>query len=155
MPEIMFLDLLNQANTIVKQTYPTAELYEADQPDPKNGNWRFVFNVPNTAKVNGTALLWYMAGKFQKVQYIDQPWLEDRVIPLPIKLDLTKAQGLAMKAGFPPPYLNITLRWPLYPGAYEPSYIFGTAAQFIFVGVYDGKVTPTETKVEALTGVYA
>lgn len=146
----MFLDILNQANAIVNQAYPGAQFYEADQPEPATGNWRFVFNVPNKTEVNGTAILWYVAGKFSKPEYIAQPWLEDRVIPLPIKMDLSTAQTLAGKAGYPPPYKNITLRWALYPGVYEPSYIFGTAAGFVFVGVYDGKITTTGVQPEVV-----
>lgn len=151
----VFLDLLNQANAIVNTSYPGAQFYEADQANPTSGNWRFVFNVPNSGKMNGTALLFYTAGQFGKPQYIDQPWLEDRVIPLPIKMDLSTAEALAGKAGYPPPYENITLRWALYPGVYEPAYIFGRAGQFIFVGIYDGKVTPTGVHAEVATGAYA
>jgi hypothetical protein len=150
-----FLDILNQANTIVKQSYPTAVFYEADQADPASGNWRFVFNVPNPGKINGTALLFYVGGNFQKPpKYVDQPWLEDRVIPLPIKMDLGTAVNLATKAGYPAPYQNITLRWPLYPGVYEPEYIFGRGDLWVFVGIYDGKVSTAPVQVEALAGAY-
>lgn len=149
----MFLDLLNQANALVNKQYPGAQFYEADQANPASNNWRFVFNV-TTTNPNSTALIYYTNGAFSPVEHIPAPWLEDRVIPLPIKMDLMTAEELAAKAGHPGPYMNKTLRWPLAPGVYEPSYILGTKIGFVFVGIYDGKVTTTEVKVAVTKGAY-
>lgn len=134
-----FLDMLNQANAIVQQSYPGAQFYEADLNIEMAGSpWRFVFNDPSTRPVNSTVILKNYMGQFQlPPQHIDQPWLEDRVIPLPIKVDLAKAQALAQQQ-YSGNITQITLRWPLYPGVNEPSYIFTVPSRggWVFVGVY-------------------
>ena len=139
-----FLAMLNEANAIVQADYPGAQFYEADLNIQMAGSpWRFVFNDPST-KPNSTVILKNYLGQFQlPPTHIDQPWLEDRVIPLPINLDLATAEQLARNAGYSGNITQITLRWPLYPGVYEPSYIFTMPVEggWVFVGVYDHKVS--------------
>jgi hypothetical protein len=141
--EATFLDLLNQADAIVKKQYPAAQLYEADLDINKPGSpWRFVFNERPDG--HGTVLLYCAMGQFQlPPTYIPQPWLEDVVIRLPISLDLAEAQALAEKAGYTGQITNIVLRHPLYPGVIEPSYIFTMPSRgvWVFVGVKSRKVT--------------
>lgn len=139
-----FLDMLNQANQIVQKSYPGAQFYEASLNIEMAGSpWRFVFNDPSTSP-NSTVILKNYMGQFQlPPQHVDQPWLEDRVIPLPINLDLATAEQLARQAGYSGNISAITLRWPLYPGEYEPYYIFAMPVEggWVFVGVYDRKVS--------------
>ena len=141
-----FLAMLNGAAAIVSKQYPGAQFYEADLNIAMAGSpWRFVFNVPAGAHgKNGTAFLYNYLGNFQlPPAFVPQPWLEDVVIPLPITRDLAEAQVLAEKAGYKAPIAAITLRWPLYPGVTEPSYIFSmpSVGLWVFVGVHTGKVT--------------
>lgn len=148
-----FLDMLNQANAIVQQSYPGAQFYEADLNIEMAGSpWRFVFNDPSTHPVNSTVILKNYMGQFQlPPQHIDQPWLEDRVIPLPIQLDLAKAQALAQQQ-YSGNITQITLRWPLYPGVNEPSYIFTVPSRggWVFVGVYSLRVSFQPFQAEAV-----
>lgn len=142
---VNFLSMLNEANAIVQQQFPGAQFYEADYSIQQPDTWRFVFNVPPNAShnINTTAIVLNIGGQFSPVQHIDQPWLEDRVIPLPVLLSLNEAEALAQMAGFTGEIAAITLRWPLYPGVNEPEYIFAIPSQSIrvFVGVYSHKVT--------------
>lgn len=144
---LSFLGMANIAVRLVTQRYPGAQLYEGDGISPsgpttdvKNVNqWRFVFRTQD----GGTAIIknrtW---GEFGPIEYIPQPWLEDVVIPWPIKMDITEADRLLKQAGYTNPYGAVTLRWPLYPGIEEPYYIFGfPGGSYVFVGVYDGQVT--------------
>lgn len=139
-----FLDMLNEANAIVQQSYPGAEFYEADLDLGMPGSpWQFVFNDPST-QPNSTVILKNYMGQIElPPQHVDSPWLEDRIIPLPIKLDLEQAEKLAQDAGWTGNIVYINLRWPLYPGANEPYYIFGIPSQgvHVFVGVYSHEVT--------------
>ncbi|WP_417319232.1 hypothetical protein [Emcibacter sp.] len=143
-----FLDMLNEANSIVAKYYPGAEFYEADLNIELVGSpWRFVFNIPPAGShaSNTTAILTNYMGNFQMPpRHYDAPWLEDVVIPLPIKLDLAAAVQLAKDAGYDGNISYITLRWPLYPGVNEPSYIFNMPSMNtrVFVGVYSKKVSP-------------
>jgi hypothetical protein len=151
-----FLDILNEAYKKVLAAYPNAQFYEADgYPDSSGGTksddvqtWRFVYNIPPGSKecpdvpYNTTVMLRYDKGSWGKLDHICEPWLEDVVIPLPIKMDLIEAIILMSKAGYTDPFTSVTLRWPLYPGVNEPYYIFGMPSKgvWVFVGVYDKKV---------------
>jgi hypothetical protein len=137
-----FLDMLNEANSIVQADYPGSALYEADLNLELDGSpWRFVFRAGEPK--GGTVILKNFEGQFQTPpQYIDEPWLEDVVIPLPISLDLATAQSLCEQQGCGGQISTITLRWPLYPGVTEPEYIFGMqdVGKRCFVGVNSQKV---------------
>jgi hypothetical protein len=151
-----FLEILMKAWNIVTAQYPHAQFYEADgRPEGGSGTnpddvqeWRFVYNIPPGSKEcpdtpsNTTVMLRYYKGSFSKPSHVCEPWLEDVIIPLPIKMDLGEAITLMQKAGYTDPFSSVTLRWPLYPGVKEPYYIFGIPAQkvWVFVGVYDSKV---------------
>jgi hypothetical protein len=141
---LSFLGCVNIAVNLVSQQYPGAKLYEVDthatnpgQPSPLK-DLRAVFQVKG-----GTALaIMTQWGEFGPIQFIPQPWLEDVVIQWPIKMDIVEADQLLKKAGYTGPYGAITLREPLYPGNYEPYYIFSMmGGGYVFVGVNDGKVT--------------
>jgi hypothetical protein len=137
-----FLAILNEAAGIVGASYPGSKFYEADYPSKEGPNsWRFVFLGPPGPRTT-TVMLYYNSGSFGKPIFIDQPWLEDVVIPLPIQMGLEQATQLKNQAGYTSPASSITLRWPLYPGVNEPYYIFAVPAQsvYVFVGVYDGTV---------------
>jgi hypothetical protein len=147
---LSFLGVVNIAVRLVTEEYPGAELLEGDgvspsgpTTDPKKvDSWRFVFR----AGENGTALIhttqW---GEFGPIHYIDQPWLEDVVIPWPFEMDIVEADRLLKQAGYTDPYVGVTVRWPLYPGVKEPYYIFNFGNQYyVFVGIYDGSVSPND-----------
>jgi hypothetical protein len=137
-----FLDMLDEANSIVQSDYPGSELYEADlNLDLVGSPWRFVFRAGGPK--GGTVFLKNFEGEFQTPpQYIDEPWLEDVVIPLPLSLDLQAAQQLCEQQGCGGQISTITLRYALYPGVTEAQYIFGMqdVGKRCFVGVNTKKV---------------
>lgn len=144
------LNLLNEAHTRVTKDYPAAEFYEADgtadssvEPITDQINrWRFVFNDPST-QPNSTVTITYQNGALGDPEHIDQPWLEDRVIPLPVAMDLPAAVGLMQQAGYNDPFSTVTLRYVLAPNVTEPHYIFGLPQRqlWVFVGVNSGQVS--------------
>lgn len=140
-----FLDLLYRATQKVREKFPKAELYEADQNTAETPDvWRFVYNVPpEGGGANTTAIIVAKGGQLGPVEHVDQPWLEDRVIPLPIPTGLTTAERLARAAGFDDPIAYTNLRWPLYPGVDEPLYVFAIPGDHVrvYVGVYTHRVT--------------
>jgi hypothetical protein len=140
-----FLGLLNRAAAIVSAKYPQAQLYEADLDAQLIGSpWRFVFNNPATAP-NSTVFIKCFEGNFGDPYQVDEPWLEDLVIELPIALDLQVAWDLCASSGCGGKASAITLRYPLYPGVKEPSYIFTqlTASRRCWVGVRSREVSCT------------
>ncbi|HJX29609.1 MAG TPA: hypothetical protein VJ885_17030 [Thermoanaerobaculia bacterium] len=149
---VSFLGMLGQALMIVQQSYPSAQFYEADLNIEMAGSpWRFVFNDPSTSP-NSTVILKNYMGQFQlPPQHISQPWLEDRVIPMPVTLDLAKAQAIAQQK-YSGNITQISLRWPLYPGVNEPNYIFTMPTQggWVFVGVYTQRVSFEPFQAEAV-----
>lgn len=141
-----FVGMANIAVRLVREKYQNAELYEGDGISPSGpttnvedvNSWRFVFRAGDGGTAIVRSTVW---GEFGPIQYIPEPWLEDRVIPWPIEMDITQADGLLKRAGYTGPYSTVTLRWPLYPGTNQPFYIFQTGREdFVFVGVYDGSV---------------
>jgi hypothetical protein len=133
-----FLDMLNEANSIVTSDYPQAQFYEASLDLDLDGSpWQFVFNDPSTTP-NSTVILKNFEGQFQTPpQHIDSFWTEDRIIALPIQLDLEEAQSLCEQQGCGGNPDFITLRWALAPGVTEPHYIFAVMSENrrCFVGV--------------------
>lgn len=155
MATLSFLGMANIAVRIVNEQYPGSQLYEGDGISPSGpttnvnnvNSWRFVFRTANggTAFIHST--VW---GEFGPVTYVGQPWLEDRVIPWPINMDIVKADELIKQAGYTQEYTAVTLRWPLYPGINQPEYIFSMVDElYVFVGVYDGKVSTESATVAA------
>lgn len=148
MAVLSFLGMANIAVRLVNDQYPGSELLEGDGVSPTGpttnpadvNSWRFVFRTQN----GGTALIQSRVwGEFWPVRYVDQPWLEDVVIPWPIEMDIDEADKLLKDAGYTGSYGAVTLRWPLYPGVEQPFYIFGMQdGQHIFVGIYDRSVNP-------------
>lgn len=151
-----FLEILMEADALVLANYPGAQFFEAYAPVKEGATrpeeiktWRFVFDVPpgspecpETLSSHTTAVLWYGRGSFGKINHICEMFCGDRVIPLPIKMDVGEAITLLQKAGYTDPFTSVVLRWPLTPGNNEPYYIFEMQGSFTFVGVYDGKVNP-------------
>ena len=142
MSENSFRQDLMKATEIARQGFPEAQFYEADNNATRPNDWRYVYNDPATSP-NSTVLVYQINGQFEAPRHIDEPFLEDRVIPLPIHLGLEQAELLARKAGYDEQITSTTLRWPLYPGVDEPSYIFAMPSihSFVFVGVYTHKVS--------------
>ena len=147
---LSFLGRVTIANRLVKAQYPDAQLYEVEALPPTPGSYtnpnelsklRVVFQAGSgTAIINSTG--W---GTFGPVQYIAEPWLDDVVIPLPVKMEATEASALLHQAGYGP-YGAMTLRHPLAPEYDQPYYIFSMKnGEYVFVGVNDGKVTTNET----------
>jgi hypothetical protein len=144
-----FLDMLNEADSIVRADYPEAGFYEASIDLGLVGSpWQFVFSAPPT----GTVFLKNFEGQFQTPpEHVDKPWGGDFVIPLPIDLDLGDAQALCDQQGCGGDVQYITLRWPLVPGDHEPYYIFGIPSQDrrCFVGVRTRQVTCDEMQSDS------
>ena len=115
---------------LVQDDYPGAQLLEGDgippggpTTNPKDvTSWRFVFRTAS----GGTAFIYTTVwGEFTPVEYIPKPWVGDVVIPC------SRAPSGACPTS---PYRAVTL---------QPFYIFGLGPfYFIFVGIYDGSVTP-------------
>ena len=149
---LSFLGCVNIAVKLVSQQYPGANLYEVDThaanpglPSPLK-DLRAVFQVKG-----GTAFaIMTQWGQFGPIQFTPHPWLEDVVIPWPIKMDIVEADRLLKKAGYTGPYGAVTLRHPLYPGSNEPYYIFTMmSGEYIFVGVNDGEVSKSQASSAA------
>jgi hypothetical protein len=145
---LSFLGLTNIAVRLVQDEYPGAKLLEGDgippggpTTNPKDvTSWRFVFRTAS----GGTAFIYTTVwGEFTPVEYVPKPWVGDIVIPWPIKMDIVEADKLLKGHGYTSPYRAVTLQWPLAPGNEQPFYIFGFGPfSFVFVGIYDGSVTP-------------
>jgi hypothetical protein len=155
MATLSFVGMANIAVRLVNDQYPGSQLYEGDGISPSGpttnvndvNSWRFVFRTANggTAFISSTE--W---GEFGPVTYVNQPWLEDVVIPWPIPMDIVEADQLLKNAGYTGPYGAVTLRWPLYPFSKQPFYIFGMVdGSHIFVGIYDKNVTQNTVSVGA------
>jgi hypothetical protein len=142
----VFLEYLTEANKLVTARYPSAQFYEADLSHAglPGAQWRFVFNDPSTAP-NSTVIIKRLEQGFGEPQHIDEPWLEDRVIQLPVKLGLEEARALCQTRGCGGQVTAITLRYPLYPGVKEPSYILtmSAAGRRCWVGVNSREVSCT------------
>jgi hypothetical protein len=145
-----FLRLLAEATDLAASAYPGTQFYEADGT-PAGGQgtkpedvseWRFVYNHHPQGQKQGTVFVYYRAGAFEQPTRVLYPWLEDVLIPLPIQLGLAEAIALKNQAGYTGPFTSVVLRWPLYPGVEEPSYIFNVShVGYVFVGVYSRRVT--------------
>ncbi len=155
MATLTFIGMANIAVNLVNAQYPGSKLYEGDGTAPNGpttnvqnvNSWRFVFRTANggTAMIHSTE--W---GEFGPITYVDQPWLEDVVIPWPVKMDIVEADNLLKNAGYTGEYGAVTLRWPLYPSSDQPFYIFGMVdGSHIFVGINNGKVTANSVNAAA------
>jgi hypothetical protein len=133
-----FLGMLDEAAAIVRSDYPNAQLLEATINLELAGSpWSFVFNDPNTTP-NSTVFLKNFEGQFQTPPtHVDSPFGGDKVIALPIGLDLADAEALCQQQGCGGQISIITLRFPLAFGVTEPEYIFAMASEGrrCFVGV--------------------
>jgi hypothetical protein len=144
---LSFDGMVNIAVRLVTEQYPAAKLYEADgvasggsTTDPNRiDQMRVVFQNPGNTTVMIKSTDW---GEFGEPVLMQEPWLEDVVIPWPVKLDLPEANSLKQQAGFGSPYSTVTLRNPLGPQPGNPQYIFGNAGQpYVFVDTVTGRVT--------------
>jgi hypothetical protein len=137
---------------VVEPKYPDAKLYEVNSSLPTSSSApttnpnkltkiRLVFqNKDNTTVTIESKDLW---GEWNDPVLIDQPWLEDIVVPWPPKFDIVTAVSTLQEAGHKDPFYTCTLRHLLHAETLpdQPYYIFGTADGYYFVG-YDGKVYP-------------
>jgi len=139
-----FLEVLKEATKMVRAECPQSELYEADAvlPEPAMTTedvkgWQFVYNFPELK----TALIYYKDSTFSNVTVVDEPWMEDCIIRN-LKMDLVEAIELMRKANYNDKFIDLTVRWPLYPGCKEPFYIFSCPELgWVFVGANSKKVT--------------
>ena len=132
-----FLGMLDEAAAIVTSDYPNAGLLEATINLELAGSpWTFVFNDPNTTP-NSTVFLNNFEGQFQTPTHVDSPFGGDKIIKLPIPLDLADAEALCQQQGCGGQISIITLRYPLAFQVTEPEYIFAMASEGrrCFVGV--------------------
>jgi hypothetical protein len=139
-----FLEVLKEATKLVAGECPQSELYEADATIADPGmivddvkGWNFVYNFPEYR----TAFISYKDSTFSDVTIINSPWFEDCIIK-DLKMDLVEAIKLMRKANYNDKFVDLTVRWPLYPGCKEPFYIFSCPELgWIFVGTNSKKVT--------------
>jgi hypothetical protein len=139
-----FCQRITSGLTAVRAAYPEAELYEVQMQ----------FTAP-VAQVDDRVLLkmvFRVNGGIVKLespdpwtigspQFTAGLWVGDRVIALPLGLELFEADGLLKQAGYVGLYDTITLRWPVYYTMTQPYYIFGTVVYgYVFVGSNDRKV---------------
>jgi len=138
-----FLEVFKKATELVVAECPGAEFYEADAAIADPGmtaddvkGWKFVFNFPEYR----TAFISYEDSLFSNVTVVDSPWLEDCIIR-ELKMDLPEAVTLMRKANYNDKFVDLTVRWPLYPGTKEPFYIFSCPELgWVFVGTNSKKV---------------
>jgi hypothetical protein len=127
---LSFLGLVNIAVRQVTEKYPEDV-----------SRWRFVFRADSKGTVFISTTTW---GEFGPLQFVDQSWAEDVVIPWPFEMDIVEADRLLKNAGYGDPYVGVTVRWPLaFPLPKEPYYIFNFGNRtYVSVGIYDGHVGP-------------
>lgn len=146
-----FLNLLMEADELVKKTYPAAEFLVATRRGHADAPYQFIFNIPPKAgKTNSTAILYYdeKKGFITPPEHINAPWVGVRVIPLPIDLGLNEAEKIAKNFGFTPPFTEISLSWVLAPAVNEPFYTFTNEKGVCFVGVYTKLPHTAPVKIE-------
>lgn len=152
------LKVLAEAMQILTAKWPSAVVIEAQGTPSRSfaanaaeiDQWLYVAHVNHIPVM--TALLPWRDGAFSSPQTLAQPWLEDAISPLPLKLELSEAVSLLHKAGYCKPFASVTLREPLtHPPQTEPSYFFGFPGHwYVAVGVLTGKVTPMVRSLVAL-----
>ena len=146
-----FLNLLMEADELVKKIYPAAEFLVATRRGHAEAPYQFIFNIPaKPGKTNTTAILSYdeKKGFVQPPEHILAPWVGVRVINLPIDLGLTEAEKIAKNFGFAPPYTELTLSWVLGPAINEPFYTFTNEKGVCFVGVFTKLPHTAPVKIE-------
>lgn len=153
---LSFLGCVNIAVNLAAKKYPTTTLAEVEthvtnpgSPSPIK-DLRVVFQADGGAtSVFATMTQW---GEFGPLEFKRQAWVEDVVIPWPIKMDIVEADQLLKKAGYTGPYGAVTLRHPMAArGMHEPYYIFSMmTGEYVFVGVNDKKVFTSDSKDAAV-----
>ena len=146
-----FLKLLMEADELVKKNFPTAEFLVATRRGIPDAPYQFIFNIPaKPGKTNTTAIVYHdeKKGFIQPPEHILAPWVGVRAITLPIDLGLVDAEKIAKLFGFAPPYTEVSLNWPLYPGINEPFYAFTNDKGVCFVGVFTKLPSTAPVKIE-------
>lgn len=124
-----FLNILNNANEIMKQYYPTAQFLDFTREfKVLDSPYIFTFAIPD-----GTAVLKYEGTGFVTPPEKHPPRLGLRTIPLLIGLDDARKQ-----VPFAPAIESLC--WVLYPGVDQPNYVFQNGDNVAFVGAFDGKL---------------
>lgn len=151
---------------VTEGQFPDAKLYEMnasfDPPKP-NGSTKIedlnklrgVFSATQngtfgTVFINSTT--W---GEWAAPTFIGQPWLEDQPIPMPDEkyMEPQKAHQRLIDNGYPPTFLGLTFRKPLYPGVDEPKWIFAMPdGPYLLVGAISGKIESSEGSDLKATG---
>jgi hypothetical protein len=147
---LSFLGRVNIADRIVKEQYPDAELTVVEASLPVGASattnplslsqLRAIFRTGNgTVIIKSTG--W---GSWGPPEFFDQPFLGNKVIPWPVKMDITVAVQVMEKAGYSGNFVKCALRHPLGPSGKpfdEPYYIFEMEeGPAVFVGVNDSSV---------------
>ena len=146
-----FLNLLMEADELVKKTFPAAEFLVATRRGQTDAPYQFIFNIPaKGGKANTTAILYHdeKKGFVLPPEHINAPWVGVRVTPLPIDLGLIEAEKIAKNFGFNPPYTEFSLSWVLAPAVNEPYYAFTNEKGVCFVGVFTKHPTTAPIRIE-------
>ena len=144
-------ELLDQAYDIVSAQYPDVRLFEAFGIVGETGGtsqadivrWQFVY-CDASVDCAATVILHWENGVFGNPEYVEDAWLEDEFIPLPLNSSIDDAVEIMSDAGYSGTFLNVTLRRPVGPvEAPEAYYIFRDQEDdlWVFVGVDSGEIT--------------
>jgi len=141
--KLTFNEMVNQTQEVAKGIDKTALFYESSATKELNGV-KSVF----AGKNNTTIEVLCTSNGLTKSIVINEPFLEDEVINLPVKLTLEEAEELLLEAGYgtgvegEADWSVVVLRRPLGPDFEFAQYIFTTSKGFVSVDATTGKVTP-------------
>ena len=132
--------VVNNGAKLVLAAYPTAVFLEADGPwlqDGKLWDWRLVFGIPAQPGVRPrTVFLYAKDFQFSAPQLVDDLFLEDEPVPLPLEMGIIQAAQLAGQAGYTGAIVATAVRWQVtHPATEEPQYIFTIPSQGVEVKV--------------------
>ncbi len=140
--------VINNGTNIVLAAYPTAVFEEADGPWLQNGkpwDWRLVYAIPAQQHTRPrTVFLYAKDFQFSAPQLVDDLFLEDNPVPLPLGMGIIEAAQLAGAAGYTGAIVATAVRWQVtHPATNEPQFIFTIPSQQVEVkvGIWSKKVT--------------
>ena len=143
--KLTFNEMVGKTEEVAIGIDKTALFYESSATKELNGV-KSVF----AGKNNTTIEVLCTSNGLTKSIVINEPFLEDEVINLPVKLTLEDAEELLLEAGYgtgvegEADWTVVVLRRPLGPDFEFAQYIFTTSKGFVNVDATTGKVTPVE-----------
>jgi hypothetical protein len=143
----LFVVVTNGTNRVLA-AYPTAVFLEADGPWNQGGtrwDWRLVYGIPATHNSRPmTVFLYSKDFQFTQPQLVQDLFLEDDPVPVPLEMGVIEANRLAVAAGYTGAIVATSARWQVtHPATPEPQIIFTIPSQGVEVkvGMRSKKVT--------------